>query len=131
MTSSPDSPPERPERSEQYVKNPYAVSPHVGALSGEGSAADHIELPHTSRMAIVAMTLASCSVFGLLFIPLGLLGTVGMVLGFKARRRIHEYPQLVGDGLALAAVITGGAMTIVVGLFYVLYIGFYGIPFLG
>ena len=81
MTSSPDSPPERPERSEQYVKNPYAVSPHVGALSGEGSAADHIELPHTSRMAIVAMTLASCSVFGLLFIPLGLLGTVGMVLG--------------------------------------------------
>ena len=142
MSSSPRTPQhpagDRPVRSrarkgsgaKPYVENPYTVSPHVGALTGEASAADHVQLPRTSRMAYVALGLASCGVFGLLLVPLGLLGTAGMVLGFKARRRIREDTLLIGDGLALAAIVTGAVMTVVVGAFFVMYFAFYGIPVL-
>lgn len=104
------------------------VSPHVTALSGGSTAADHVELPRVSRMAISALILSCVSVFGFIYVPLGIFGLIGLIGGFKARKRIKREPLEVGDGYAMAAIFVGAAMVLVTGLYGVLWTSFYILP---
>src|SRR5690606_7674207 len=115
---------------DQGEASPYekTVSPHVTALSGGDTAAEHVELPRVSRMAISALILSCISVFGFIYVPLGIFGLIGLIGGFKARKRIKRDPLEVRDGYAMAAIFVGAAMVLITRLYGVIYSAFYILP---
>lgn len=127
MARSPEDP-----TPDQGEGTPYekTVSPHVSALSGGETAADHVELPRVSPMAISALILSCVSVFGFLYVPLGIFGLIGLIGGFKARKRIKREPLEIGDGYAMAAIFVGAAMVLITGLYAVMFTSFYILPML-
>ncbi len=58
------------------------------------------------------------------------LGFVAIFLGARARKLVRENPQTVGgDGMALAGMIVGGAIAVLMLLFWLAYFGFFAAVF--
>lgn len=85
--------------------------------------------PQTSVMAIGSLV---ASILGLTLLPT--VGSIlGLVLGYMARREIHEAEALTGEGLAKAGIVLGwiGVALTIIGLcvaLLVIIFGFAAIP---
>ena len=78
---------------------PAYDEPTTSAFGGGGTVVDR----KRSGKAIGAL---ACGILSLILFGI-ILGVVAVVLGTMARKEIRENPNLEGDGMALAGIITG------------------------
>lgn len=99
--------------------NPYAqVNPY--AQSHPGTA------PKTNGLAIASLVTSLAGLTGIFCGFLGLAAPVGLVLGVVARKQIRQDPSQHGEGLAWGGIIAGGIISLMLLIFLVLYVAFYG-----
>lgn len=82
----------------------------------------------TNGLAVASLVTSLCGLLGFFCGFLALAAPVGLVLGVVGRKQIKENPMTqTGEGLALGGIITGAIISVIMAVFLLLYLAFFGL----
>lgn len=114
----------------QQPQDPYGQQNPYGQSSPYAQPHPGTPAMKTNSLAIASLVTSLAGLTGIFCGFLGLAAPVGLVLGIVARKQIKQNPYQSGEGLAMGGIITGAIISLMLLVFVVLYVAFYGWTFL-